>query len=307
MAQGTLAVTGVDGFVGRHVARLAVEGGWRVVGLSRAAEPDSELAPLLYDYHAGDLTRQWPASLRADAVIHLAGLAAVGPSFDSPQEYIETNSAMVTLMCEAMLGWDAPPRLVGVSSGAVYSAGTRSQAIDEGTSTEPTSPYVVSKLLVEQQLAYYARRGIDTVIVRPFNHLGPGQRPGFLVPDLTTALRELSPAEPMPSGNLASERDYTDVRDVAAAYLMLAGAPSHEHPVYNVCSGRAVAGHEMLSLVASALRIPVPQTVVDPARVRALDNPSITGSAARLRSEYGWAPQIDLAQSIADFVAASST
>lgn len=303
MTQRTLAVTGVDGFVGRHVARLAVEGGWRVVGLARTAEPDSELAPLLFDYHAGDLARHWPASLRADAVIHLAGLAAVGPSFDRPQEYIETNSAMVTLMCEAMLGWDAPPRLIGVSSGAVYSAGPPSQAVDEMTPTAPTSPYVVSKLLVEQQLGYYARRGIDTVIARPFNHIGPGQGPGFLVPDLTAALRELPPGESLPTGNLASERDYTDVRDVAAAYLMLAAAPSHEQAVYNVCSGRALAGHELLALVASALEIPVPQTTVDPARLRAIDNPRITGSAARLRDEYGWAPQIDVARSIADFVA----
>lgn len=304
MVQRTLAVTGVDGFVGRHVARLAVEDGWRVVGLSRAREPDPELASLLFDYHAGDLAQRWPAALRADAVIHLAGLAAVAPSFDHPQRYIETNSAMVTLMCEAMLGWDVPPRLVGVSSGAVYSAGPPSQAVDEGTPTAPSSPYVVSKLLVEQQLGYYARRGIDTVIARPFNHIGPGQGLGFLVPDLTKALRELSPGLPLSAGNLASQRDYTDVRDVGAAYLLLAGAPSHERAVYNVCSGKAVAGHQILALVASALEIPVPQTIVDPARLRAVDNPRITGSAARLREEYGWEPQIDVAQSIADFVAA---
>lgn len=305
MAQRTLAVTGVDGFVGRHVARLAVEGGWRVVGLSRASEPGAELSPLLAEYHAGDLAEQWPASLRADAVIHLAGLAAVAPSFDHPQEYIETNSAMVTLMCEAMLGWDAPPRLVGVSSGAVYGAGVPSQPVDESTPTAPTSPYVVSKLLVEQQLGYYARRGIDTVIARPFNHIGPGQHQGFIVPDLTAALREVSPGEPVPMGNLTSERDYTDVRDVAAAYLILAGAPSHDHEVYNVCSGTARSGNELLELVASALEIPVPQTVVDPARLRAVDNPRITGSAARLRDEYGWAPRIDVAQSIVDFVRGS--
>jgi len=304
VTQRTLAVTGVDGFVGRHVARLAAADGWRVVGLSRAGQLDSGLSSLLFDYHAGDLAMQWPASLRADAVIHLAGLAAVGPSFDRPQEYIETNSAMVTLMCEAMLEWGAPPRLVGVSSGAAYSAETTTEAVDERTPTAPTSPYVVSKLLVEQQLGYYARRGIDTVIARPFNHIGPGQGPGFLVPDLTAALRELPPGAPLPAGNLATERDYTDVRDVAAAYLMLAGAPSHEHPVYNVCSGRAVAGHELLAVLSSALEIPVPQTIVDPARLRAVDNPRITGSAARLRDEYGWAPQIDIAQSIAEFIAA---
>ena len=96
------------------------------------------------------------------------------------------------------------------------------------------------------------------------------------------------------------------MRDVAAAYLLLAGASSPEQTVYNVCSGRALSGYELLALVASALEIPVPETAVDPARLRAVDNPRITGSAARLRDEYGWAPQIDVAQSVADFVAASS-
>jgi len=300
----TLAVTGIDGFVGRHLARLAVEHGWSVIGLARAADPDPELSSLLSEYHAGDLAQRWPASLRADAVIHLAGLAAVGPSFDRPQEYLETNSAIVTLMCEAMLEWSTPPRLVGVSSGAVYGANSPDRAVDERTPTAPTSPYVVSKLLVEQQLGYYARRGIDTVIARPFNHIGPGQSTGFLVPDLAAALRALAPGEELSTGNLATERDYTDVRDVAAAYLTLAEAPSHEHRVYNVCSGTALAGYELLELVASALELPVPRTVVDPARLRAVDNPRITGSAVRLHDEYGWAPQIDIAQSISDFVAA---
>ncbi len=304
MTHATLIVTGVDGFVGRHVARLAAADGWRVVGLARAAEPDPDLAGVLAEYHAGDLAKRWPASVRADAVIHLAGLAAVGPSFDRPQEYIDTNSAIVTLMCEAMLGWDAPPRLIGVSSGAVYDAGAPDRAVDENAPVAPSSPYVVSKLLVEQQLGYYARRGIDTVIARPFNHIGPGQGPGFLVPDLTAALRELPPGNELSVGNLTSERDYTDVRDVARAYLMLAAAPSHEESVYNVCSGRALSGEELLALVASALNVPVPRTSVDPARLRAVDNPRITGSAARLRDEFGWSPQIDVAQSVVDFVAA---
>jgi GDP-4-dehydro-6-deoxy-D-mannose reductase len=274
------------------------------VGLSRATTVDEELADLLADYHAGDLAEQWPSQLRADAVIHLAGLAAVGPSFDRPQEYIETNSAMVTHMCEAMLEWDRPPRVVGVSSGAVYGTVPKSGVVDEMTPTAPTSPYVVSKLLVEQQLAYYARRGIDAIIARPFNHIGPGQRSGFIVPDLTEALRKLSPGDAFPVGNLTTERDYTDVRDVATAYLLLAGTPSHEHDIYNVCSGRSVTGYRLLDEVASALGVPVPRTVVDPTRVRAVDVPRITGSAQRLHDEFGWVPDIGLAQSIADFAAA---
>lgn len=302
-----LIVTGVDGFVGRHAARIAAASGIEVFGVSRSAQVDPELRADLSDYVSADLRQEWPRSLPSDVdVVHLAGLAAVGPSFDRAQEYIEANSAIVTNMCESLVAAGFAGRVVGVSTGAVYA-----QKSDEGvlrTETDRlafTSPYVVSKVLVENQLAYYARRGLRTVVARPFNHIGPYQGPGFLLPDLLHQLEVTPQGQPLRVGNLETRRDYTDVRDVARAYLALASADELADDTYNVASGVSRSGTEILEALCAALGRAVPPLEVDQSRVRATDPPLIVGDASRLRGETGWAATIPFEQTIADAVAAA--
>lgn len=298
-----LVVTGVDGFVGRHLARIAAASGLEVFGISRNPTPDADLSVSLAGYASADLRREWPQGLPQDAdVVHLAGLAAVGPSFDRPQDYIDGNSAIVTNMCEALVDSGFTGRVVGVSTGAVYG-----QREDEGARTERdavafTSPYVVSKILVENQLAYYSRRGLRTVVARPFNHVGPGQGPGFLLPDLLRQLRTSPADRPLRVGNLETRRDYTDVRDVARAYIALATADELTHDVYNVASGTSRSGREILDALSAAIGRPAPSLEVDQSLIRATDPPVIVGDASRLRSDTGWLPAVTFEQTIADAV-----
>lgn len=249
-----------------------------------------------------DLTRDWP-DVDGDCVIHLAGLAAVGPSFEDPQRYIDVNGGMVTLMGEALLRRRRAPRIVGVSSGAVYAPGASgAQPLDESTPTAATSPYAVSKLLVETQLGYYGARGLDVVIARPFNHIGPGQASGFLLPDLVAGLRSLTPGAPLRAGSLETARDYTDVRDVAMAYLLLAEARTVGARMYNVASGVALTGERMLAMASEAVGMRPPRVEVDHARVRSADTSLITGDATRLRRELGWRPTVPIVESVGDYV-----
>lgn len=300
-----LIVTGVDGFVGRHLARLAAERGWDVIGIVRSTPVDTAASIDVHDILTADLRREWPSSAPTDApVIHLAGLAAVGASFDRPQEYIEGNSAMVTNLCESRLAAGGGGRILGVSTGAVYA----NVLDDESPRGEEhpidfTSPYVVSKVLVENQLAYYRRRGLDVVVARPFNHIGPGQGPGFLLPDLLARLHALPPRGTLETGNIDTRRDYTDVRDVARAYLRMISAPTLQNGVYNVASGRSRSGREILELVCRSLGVDVPEVRIDPSRTRATDPSVIVGDNTRIASELGWRPEIPLDQTVADAVA----
>lgn len=304
--RSSLVVTGIDGFVGRHVARAAKSMGLAVHGIGYAKDLESSVAQLVDTYVAADLTQEWPVTPPADAVIHLAALAAVGPSFSRPQEYISANSGMVTHMAETLLASGFRGTVLAVSSGAVYDA-SGGEPLTESSPVGMSSPYVVSKVLVENQLDYYRKRGLSAVIARPFNHIGPGQGRGFLVPDLCQQVREHDPLKPMPIGNLATSRDYLDVRDVASAYLTLVQSPSHRHLVYNVCSGVSVEGTEILRQICEAMGVAVPTTYADPTRYRPVDVEKITGSSTRLRDELGWEPRYSLAQSIADAVAYEAT
>src|SRR5690606_12275906 len=105
-------------------------------------------------------------------------------------------------------------------------------------------------------------------------------------------------------GNLDTRRDFTDVRDVARAYVALATAPKNSlrHTVYNVCSGKSLAGKRIFDLLCKTLEINKLKTVVDPAKLRQHDVADIFGSYDRLHSDTGWQPKIPIEQTVNDFV-----
>lgn len=295
-----IVVTGADGFVGQHVVAHAIDAGHHVHAIHRNARSASTAGRAAVS--AGDLTKEWPVTAVPDGIIHLASLAAVGPSFDTPQDYISANTAMLTRMAEALLAAGAQStRIIVVSTGSLYASGIG--PCDESRPLTMTSPYAVSKAAVELQCEYYRSRGLDIVIARPFNHIGPGQSRGFLVPDLVDSLASIGPSQPLTVGNLDTRRDYTDVRDVSRAYVELLEA-DRVSPLYNIAAGRSVSGREILGSICAALGRDVPETVIDPARIRPNDPQEIVGDASRLQRELGWSPRIGFDQSISDFVAA---
>ena len=298
----TVIVTGVNGFVGKHLAQELSDHGVTVIGIGDDAQADVQIAPLLHDYLAADLSHRWPDAGDVDAVVHLAGLAAVGPSFDEPQTYLSMNSAMVTHMCEHLVAAQSVARVVIVSSAAIYDSG-QPLPLDEDSALTFNSPYGVSKALVENQASYYRSRGLDCVVARPFNHIGPGQRPGFLLPDLAQAVcAHAGAGTPLPIGDLTTRRDYTDVRDVAQAYRLMATSEALAHPTYNICTGRSISGSELLQLLMDAMHISKIDTLVDPSRLRPNDPDEIYGDSGRLKADTGWVPQRCIADTVADFV-----
>lgn len=307
MAVQSITITGVDGFVGRHLAHAAKLHGLSVTGVSRADEAPNDLHGSLDRYLSTDLTERFPDEAITDAIVHLAGLAAVGPSFDSPQLYLETNSSMVTNICEAILreGAERQSRIIAVSSGAMYAPTHFGAPISEDAPLALSSPYVVSKVLVENQVEYYRSRGISAVVARPFNHIGPGQKPGFLVPDLWSRLANLEPNEPLKVGNLATARDYLDVRDVAEAYIALVQHAESFEGIVNVCSGTATTGEQILELLCEAGNMTVPTLSSQASMSRPNDPMQIVGSPQKLKSLTNWQPQFTVADSIRDFIAAA--
>lgn len=305
MAVQSITITGVDGFVGRHLANAARRHGLSVTGVSRALRPPEGLRPSLDRYFSTDLTEDFPEDAVSDAIVHLAGLAAVGPSFVTPQLYLEANSSMVTNICETILrcGAEGRSRVIAVSSGAMYAPTHQGTPISEEAPIAFSSPYVVSKVLVENQMTYYRSRGIQAVVARPFNHIGPGQRAGFLVPDLWSRLEKLRPNEALQVGNIATARDYLDVRDVAEAYIALALDADNFTGIVNVCSGEATTGERILELLCQAANVPVPPLSVQESMSRPNDPIQIVGSPAKLMSLTNWQHQFSVADSLRDFIA----
>jgi GDP-4-dehydro-6-deoxy-D-mannose reductase len=283
---GRAFVTGGSGFAGRHLLDL----------LPGATAPSREELDLL----DGDAVRTAVRESAPDTVWHLAALASVGRSWEAPAETIAENVAMTVNLLEAVRT-DAPEAtVVLISSGEIYGPPDR-LPVDEEAPLRPQNPYAVSKAACDLLGGQYAdATGLHVVRLRPFNHTGPGQTDDYVVGTLTRQVAEAEAAGReealVRTGNPDSARDFSDVRDVARAYV---AAATLDPGVYNVASGRAVSVRELIELVRAAARIPV-RHEIDPARVRAHDVPEVRGSAERLCAATGWSPEIPLDQTIAD-------
>lgn len=299
-------VTGAAGFVGCHLARALLAGGHEVVGtLQPGHDAPTGLAGISWvemELTSSDSIEAALDQARPDRVFHLAAQASVGESFRDPLSTWEVNATGTLRLAEAIRG---DMRLLFISSAEVYGVVPEAeQPIREQRRLHPTNPYAASKAAAEMAVLEAAHaRGTHAVIARSFNHTGPGQDPRFALAAFAGQLAAMraGAAEPvLRVGNLQARRDYLDVRDVARAYLMLIeqGTPGE---IYNVAAGEP---HSMAELVEMLIELSGTgaRVEVDPARVRPLDVPVLSGDPSALRA-LGWSPEIPLRQTLADLLA----
>lgn len=234
---------------------------------------------------------------RPDVVYHLAALSSPEQSWKSRRQTYETNFLGTLNLIEAVLASAQRPRLMLIGSAAVYGAVPNPrQPITEAEPLAPRDPYGVSKaaqeLLARQCCQAY---GLDAVLLRPFNHTGPGQGPGFVCSDFARQIARIEARLDPPvlkAGNLQALRDFTDVRDIVEAYR-LAALHGQSGEVYNIGSGRAFGIAEVLERLVGLSRVSI-SVQIDAERLRPLDVPLVVCDASKLRRITGWQPRRDL-------------
>lgn len=300
-----IIITGINGFVGEHLADAFKQDGFEVIGVAYDTTPNVKVHDKLDAYISCNLLDQDSVKeINLDevrAIVHLAGLSAVGKSFEEPHRYIADNALMTYNLLDHAKTQDFKGRVVVISTGALYDP-NQPLPLTEQSKTGASSPYAIGKLATEHVVSYFHNRGLDTVAIRPFNHIGPGQGLGFLLPDLFEQLTSHEDDGEMMVGNIDTKRDYTDVRDIVEAYKLLALAEGLSHEVYNVCTGTSRSGKEILGMLQNITGITDVKIVVDPAKIRPSDVMDICGDASRLRDELDWQPKIPLEQTVRDFV-----
>ena len=299
-------VTGITGFAGSHLAEHLVSRGDEVHGLAHELPPFRNLAAVAdrVPIHEGDITRLEDvqgalAGSRADAVVHLAGIAVPTLASADPVEAVRINVLGTAALLTA-LEQHPKTRLVLASSADVYGAPDR-VPVREDAPARPGNVYSATKVAAEalaRELA--ARHGAPVIILRPANQNGPRQHPGLAASAFAKQIAEAEAgvAEPVVKhGRLDAERDFLDVRDMARAYA--AALDVDEGGTFNVGTGRAVAIAEILHTLIKLARIPV-RAELDPSRVRGGEPTRIALDAALFRQKTGWSPRIALADSLRD-------
>ncbi len=308
-----LLVTGAGGFVGGHL-----------IDLVRRESPETSLHGVVQPHgslawtsskgariHEADLDDPASAAavieeVRPDAVVHLAGQSSVQQSWLDPGGTLRTNVLGIVHLLDAARRAALRPAVLVVGSAEEYGPVSASELpIREDAPLRPASPYAVSKLAQGAlALLYGPAGGMRVVLTRTFHHTGPGRGEAFAESSFARQIAEiengLRPAV-IEVGNLDAVRDFSDVRDVVRAYLMLLekGEPGQ---AYNVCSGRGLSIREVLDLLLASSSALV-EVRIDQQRLRPADVPAQVGDPSRLRAATGWQPRIPIAETLRDLLA----
>jgi len=291
--------------VGPHAVRELAARGARVH--DTGVVPPAGAA--LEAWHASDLNdpeslARAVAAARPDFLLHLAGQSSAALSFERPAETFRVNAAGTWHLLEALNAQAPQARALIVTSGEIYGPQPDGERAAEDAPLRPVSPYALSKAAADAFAAITAERGQDVIRARSFAHAGPGQDSRFVIPSFARQIaaieaRGLKPV--LRVGNLDVTRDFTDVRDVARAYVVLLER-GRRGAAYNVCSGAGVRLADVVERLVQRSRAPI-RVEPDSARMRPADVPYLVGDPGSIRRDTGWSAEIPLDRTLDDVLA----
>jgi GDP-4-dehydro-6-deoxy-D-mannose reductase len=305
-----ILVTGAAGFVGRHAVTTLRARGHEVIAASLEGFAVADATPRQLDIRDPQGVARLFEAERPDAILHLAAIAFVPAVTKDPRLGFETNALGSVNLLAAARDFTPHARFVHVSTAEVYGRAVNSSGpITEATPIAPASIYGASKAAAEHAAAAFALDGLDAVILRPFNHIGPGQEGVYVVASFARQIAELEQGGGgvLRHGNLDAIRDFSDVRDIVRAYAIALEAPRgalESGAPYNVCSGNGVRIGDLVRDMVALAKTPM-RLELDPQRVRKVDVPVMVGDASRFRAATGYAPSIPFATTLADIVGAA--
>lgn len=297
-------VTGGTGFAGRFLVRHLAAAGVEVHATSHGGHEDAEHAAAIHplDVRSSSDVMRLVRDVRPDEIHHLAGITR--PASGDVAGFYDVNLGGARNLLEAQRTHAPDATLLLV--GSAYAYAPSSDPINELWPTAPHNHYGASKAAAEMLGRAYAADGVRVVLARPFNHSGPGQPPDFVLPTIVQQVaRAMARGDDhvtLELGNLDSVRDICDVRDVAAAYVILARS-GVSGDAYNVGSGTGRSIEALARLVGEVAGV---DTVITQhgERVRANDVSKIVADVTKLTA-LGWQPSIELPQTIADMLDAA--
>jgi UDP-glucose 4-epimerase len=309
-----ILVTGGAGYIGSHTCLELLQAGHEIIVVDNLANSKEEslkrvqeLAGRSLRFHKVDLLHKETldsvfASYSIEAVIHFAGLKAVGESATIPLRYYHNNVTGTLTLCQVMRKHNVK-NLVFSSSATVY-GDPHKVPITEDFPLAPTNPYGRSKLMIEDILRdlHRADQSWNVAILRYFNPVGahssgrigedPNGIPNNLVPSVAqVAVGKLSKlfvfGDDYPTHDGTGIRDYIHVVDLARGHLKALDKLTSNPGVvtYNLGTGRGYSVLEVVAAFEKASGKKIPYKVVGR---RPGDVASCYADPTKARKELGW-------------------
>jgi len=301
-------ITGADGFVGRYLAGELQTAGLSPFGIDISTSrknadvfPDSRWASC--DITSGTDVSHIISDITPAVVFHLAGIAYVPWAETHRRETLRVNVEGTLNLLEAAAGQKPPPHVIVISSGDVYGRVPEEKGpITESFPLAPANFYAGTKTAAEGIVRPFFERGeVPITILRPFNHIGPGQAPTFVTSDFARQIAGITLSLAGPKvhvGDIDIYRSFTDVRDMVRGYR-LAYEKLVPGGIYHLASEKPVSIRSILEefIRLSGREIEI---VRDPERFRKADIRTVTVDSGKFRRATGWQPAVPLKQTLKD-------
>jgi GDP-4-dehydro-6-deoxy-D-mannose reductase len=309
----TFLITGFSGFVSKHFLDFLEKNhaGAVVYGID-IQHPDFDLSAFKNIHCHFKVINLLDAQAVSDVlveckpnyILHLASYSSVAFSWEQPVTAFVNNLNIFLNLVDQIRLLKLSCKILSVGSSEEYGkVDPNFLPLTEDGPVNPISPYAVARVSQEQLSSVYsAGFGLDIVMTRSFNHIGPGQLDKFVIPSFVKKILETnqSGGSYIEVGNVELVRDFVDVRDVVAAYyhLLMSGRKGE---IYNICSGKGISLKEMLVLIMELIGCQLEIKTIE-SLVRPNDNEVIVGSYHKIHQELGWEPTYSLQQSLADII-----
>lgn len=297
-----ILITGANGFVGQHAIREFKANGYEVFeGLGPGTEPtnDHQVPFNLLHYEIMSFVVN---QIKPDACLHLAGQAHIPFCEKDPVTANDLNVTGTVRLLQAFRMHQPKARIVVVTSAEVYGHAPQGHIVTEKDPLTPTTLYGITKQAADEaSLAFANQLGLQVMTARPWNHIGPGQHPRFVAAAFARQFAAFTKgaAPEMKTGNLDSQRDFTDVRDIVRGYRLILenGTPGQ---AYNLSSSNLRPIRDLINgfIKISGIK---PEMEVDPALFRPTDSTPML-STDKIHEECGWNQKIPLEQSLKDIL-----
>lgn len=286
-----ILITGVNGFIGQHLATELIRKGHFVVGvgLSKKCKITS-----IQTYYSGNITDKKlveEAIRDTNCVVHLAALTSHKDIVEKSAKTLETNFFGTKNILDAFSKSKTAKKFLYASSGKVY-GNIIHLPITENHPTNPLNILGKSKLEVEKLINSYNDNKKDFIIFRIFNVYGLIQNENFLIPTILAQLAKRK--REIVLGDIEAKRDYVYIDDLVSAFILAIERKGNLGiSTYNICTGLGSSASDIVKIISKIKGVDI-KVKINPALFRLDEMKDEYGSYEKAKKYLGWKPKVSI-------------